>query len=439
MFAMSLQEDAPEEHVPAWKKLGLKLKYAPETNGASITANHLPTVNEKKRKRSSDKDALSPVDSNQSEKRKKTKVKALGSTIDASISNNAFQPPNDSATPSDQESPSRSSGPRKSVSFTPDTKKTDGDSVKQLYKTWLYSTLAKDPSFDPATVNPALQIITPRTISSPTSEASSAHPPTTKKVKKPKDPKKSTAAGGGRSSSRAKESFSSSHQATLDYLHTYHTSPSLWKFSKSRQSYLFRNLFSPGFIPPSFEPALKAYISGLQGEAAKSRLRTMAQKIRAEGSPHVAPAESNDSEKARAQDVMTEDSARARKKHKDKKNSSEVDLDANANANSKEGEKNGVVNEDSTDQKLAAARRIADIVLESIGDEPEVGNGDNDNNNGHKSTNSPPTIMTDVDPPPSRLIKKYRKRKQKARWSNDDDDDSSSSSSANSSSNKVVE
>lgn len=412
---MPLQDDAPEQHVPAWKKLGLKLKYAQEKSD-SITTNHPDTVNEKKRKRSSDKDASPPAESVKNlktKKKKRTKVEALGSTADTS-NPDTFQPsPEDLTVPPDQETPSRPGGTPKSVSFTPDTKKTDGDSVKQLYQTWLYSHLAKDPSFDPSTYNPALQVITPHTISS---TKSLTQPTATKKTKKQKGSKRSKASQES-NSQRADEFSSSPHQATLDYLHTYHTSPSLWKFSKSRQTHLLRHLFSPGFIPPSHDLALTAYLSSLQGEGAKTRLRIAARKIQAED------LESQDLDEAGGAHSAKEDSAQEKQSHTDR-----VERDLKTKDEEKE-EKDVDLN-----KTLPPTRRqMADLVLLTIGNEEEAESKPNTKpetkkagiNDGEKKKTTT-TNGTTTHP------HKKRKRKNKVRTtmtSYDDDDESSSSSS----------
>lgn len=69
----------------------------------------------------------------------------------------------------------------------------------------------------------------------------------------------------------------------LNYLTTHQQSPSTWKFNKSRQSALLRSLFSLTSIPPSYDPALLSYLSGLhKGAAATSRVRNVALECRRE-------------------------------------------------------------------------------------------------------------------------------------------------------------
>ncbi|EZF34224.1 hypothetical protein H109_05355 [Trichophyton interdigitale MR816] len=58
----------------------------------------------------------------------------------------------------------------------------------------------------------------------------------------------------------------------LSYLATYYNSRSEWKFQKNRDTAILKNCFSIDRIPPSYDSALKAYLSGLKGEAAKKRI-----------------------------------------------------------------------------------------------------------------------------------------------------------------------
>ncbi|EGD83928.1 hypothetical protein H112_07610 [Trichophyton rubrum D6] len=58
----------------------------------------------------------------------------------------------------------------------------------------------------------------------------------------------------------------------LSYLATYYNSRSEWKFQKNRDTAILKNCFSIDRIPPSYDFALKAYLSGLKGEAAKKRI-----------------------------------------------------------------------------------------------------------------------------------------------------------------------
>ena len=460
---MSPHNDVPEQHIPAWKKLGLKLKYAQEKSD-SISPNQFEVVNEKKRKRSPlDKDTSSPDGLIKILKKNKTKVEALRPTSDDSNSN-TFQPSQGELTstpPPDQETPTRPGVARKSVSFTPDTKKTDGDSVKQLYQTWLHSHEAKDSSFNPSAFIPDSQVITPHTTSSPTLMTQQMTTmKKTKKAKGSKGPKKASQQSNGQ---RGEEPSPSSHQATLKYLHTYHTNRSMWKFSKNRQSHLLRRLFFPGFIPSSYYLALQAYLSGLQGESAKNLLRRAARKIQVEDL-HVS--QNQDLDKAGAHSAK-EDSTGEKQSHTTR------DLET------KDGEKKEEEEEGEGDvlpkpdlKSTIPRKQIADLVLQIIGND---GNNDNDSDNdvsndnevkeqvkeGKKQLNSesnqkPKSTTTNTNiklsnnqnkhpetnnnithihlhPLPQPYKKRIRKHKARVEPPDDDDDDDDESSSRSSS------
>ncbi|KAL8646294.1 MAG: hypothetical protein Q9210_006220, partial [Variospora velana] len=144
-----------EGHVPAWQRLGLKLKLqdAPVTVEQSPKMSHDDPAIQKKRK--PDDQNHSPGGDHASEKpskkARKSKDQAQPGTATASIQE------------SSAESPARTSKqPRKSVSFSLDTKSEDASSAKDLYNTWIVSQKASDPSFDPSSFKQdALKSITP--------------------------------------------------------------------------------------------------------------------------------------------------------------------------------------------------------------------------------------------------------------------------------------
>lgn len=348
MPTMSSILEPIQKHVPAWKKLGLKLKFAKE-EPEDIPPNQNGTTNRKKRKASTEegeivenvpiersakkpkKSKLGTIDAgevvngygsssyepaNDGETRRKTK-RSKHATDDPTEAINGSSKPSDDPTNAPRASKKvkkskakadvstgsvngkpggtlelESSPPpalrttpaskRKSVSFTPDTKTKDGDSVKGLYKTWVANQIANDPSFDPSTVSPVLQSIVPSTIALPVSPSpvsvTSTSPPTsettTKNNKKPpKRPKTrlpKTSSGPG----------PSRFDPVLSYLTTHKTSPQTWKFSKPHQNQILKHLFSLNHIPSSYDTALLSYIRGLKGTSARARVRKEALAVR---------------------------------------------------------------------------------------------------------------------------------------------------------------
>ncbi|KAL8739541.1 MAG: hypothetical protein Q9190_007667 [Brigantiaea leucoxantha] len=279
-----------DHHVPAWKKLGLKLKTA---RSEPQLPNADPDVAALKRKRQSK--ITDPVVGDNSVERTAKRSK----TSDPQLT----KPPNINGTtpivsheneknliPS---TASKSLSKRKSVSFTPGTKTKDGESTKDLYNTWVASEKESDPSFDPKSFDGALRSPPP-----PSVRLSREAPPPLQKSKSKKRKKKkknkskstqisSTSTSQDRSSTARVEvvdpnnTESATHPA-LTYLETYHSSPSTWKFSKARQSYILKHLFSLSHIPPSYNASLRKYLSGLQSSSACERLRSEALKIQTE-------------------------------------------------------------------------------------------------------------------------------------------------------------
>ena len=350
---MSPITEPAQKHVPAWKKLGLKLKFAKEkpentqssqngtcdsrkrkapakeeygvggaslekstrkvkkvkkaksraeeageaVNGFGISAEPRDEDEPKKKKvRSSDfstKESSKAVNGNKRfsnepaneerplKKVKKSKVKPDISTLsisrkpDGTHQTNASPPPALKSTPTPKE---------KSVSFTPDTKAGDGDSVKGLYKTWLAKQIADDPSFDPSTVSPALRSIVPTIVASSESPSSIISTSTTTSTSKPttKDNKKQIRKSKPRLPKTSLGSDPSRFDPILTYLTTHQTSPQDWKFSKRFQNQIFKHLFSFSHIPSSYDSALHSYIRGLRGTSARSRVRTGALAVREE-------------------------------------------------------------------------------------------------------------------------------------------------------------
>lgn len=379
---MSPIPEAIQKHVPAWKKLGLKLKFAKE-EPEDIQRGRDGTTNRRKRKASAEEEDVvedGPIERSAKKlKKSKSRGKDAGEVVNG-YGSSSYEPLNNGETrkkvkrskhtaddsaeaingdskPSDEPTNSEraskkvkkpkvkanvstgsvngkhgstheqeSSPPpalrttpasnRKSVSFTPDTKTKDGDSVKGLYKTWIANQIATDPSFDPSTVSPALRSIIPSTVPSPgspspslfTSTSPATSKPTTKDSKKtpPKKPKTrlpKTSSGPG----------PSRFDPVLTYLTAHHTSPQTWKFSNPHQNQILKHLFSLGHIPSSYDTALLPYIRGLKGTSARSRVRKEALAIREQDEQWLASDEPSVSEEKMENETVAQCIARRRR------------------------------------------------------------------------------------------------------------------------------
>ena len=315
---MSTTSHVPEliqKHVPAWKKLGLKLKFAKEEPEASQSYEN-GTVKRKRRKVPAEEGEaavenlsverptkrikksklraeetgeavngdLKPSDEpvkveRSSRKAKKSKVKTDMSTVSI---NNRLSGANGQETSLPPASKTTPTSKGKTVSFTPDTKTSDGDSVKGLYKTWIAKQKATDPSFDPSTVSPALRSIIPSTVASLESNSPIVHTSTSNSGSTIIDNKKPTKKKKTRLPKTSSGSGPSRFDPVLTYLTTHRTSPQTWKFSKPHQNQILKHLFSLKHIPPSYDPALLPYIRGLKGSSARSRIRNEALAVREE-------------------------------------------------------------------------------------------------------------------------------------------------------------
>lgn len=267
------------QHIPAWKKLGLKLKSAKELPIHSEDSSN-NEAKSKKRKLADDETAVSEV---KSVKIHRSKHAIIQTSPAPALS--AIEPPEAVATDGNSNGADASSIPlatpprkRKSVAFTPETKLEDGDSTKQLFYAWVAEQIAKDSSFNPQWLGKAFQSFESRSIPEPDTEE------TVKNLKsKSKKKEKSTQNTDKQTvpPTSSTEHETPTHPA-VTYLQQYHTSRPSWKFNKVKQTYILKHLFDIAALPPLLDPALTAYIEGLQGADARSRVQQAAEHIRDE-------------------------------------------------------------------------------------------------------------------------------------------------------------
>ncbi|EKG12337.1 hypothetical protein MPH_10454 [Macrophomina phaseolina MS6] len=305
--------DAPDSasRVPAWKKLGLKLKYANDETPSADAPIPDPTSASKKRSRdephvagsganqSDDKPSETP--SKRSKKRKLEQAGAAGE-IEQSGSTPDKAPKRDKKekkdkkreqksadktalpdrttaapeNPGSQEKAAALSTPvrtlkrKKSVSFTPDTKKSDGDSGQQLFKAWAKGQTASssEDSIVPSTESSAIED------DEPADEPSNISKKDLKKAKK----EQRNAARVATQSTKEDKGL----PPYVTYLDQYHSDRDGWKFNKKHQVDLLKNLFNLYRVPASYDPAVEAYIAGLKGANARYVLKERAQTALAE-------------------------------------------------------------------------------------------------------------------------------------------------------------
>lgn len=137
---------------------------------------------------------------------------------------------------------------RKSVTFTPDTKTSDGNSASNYFKQWVAEQKGSSADFTPAEV---AQFAKPPEVHIANSNPSSCLPlkaPTPGKSKK-KDPSR-----------------------YLNYLAQYYQDRGNWKFNKATQNDVLDNSLNIFRIPEEYLDALLEYVRGLQGAGVIERL-----------------------------------------------------------------------------------------------------------------------------------------------------------------------
>lgn len=278
-MSSSLDSPSPAVRIPAWKRLGLKLKSAQDTPPETASAD-IPSP---KRKR------LGKVDEASSVKKPKLSPDSL------------------KVTPL----PAR----KKSVTFTPETKSKDGDSIKALFSAWVAEQknqeelsapvfqISKWPTVEEAfdttldekerrvqRVNPVKQG-DPEVTDSPKAKDSkkakrkkeTSHLPNSgpTEAESGQEKVKSPAPTKTKKAKKAKPVKDSPTPALpekpfLAYLKQYSDSKDTWKFNKNHQSHLLKHLFNIDVVPSSYTKYLYEYIKGLQGNGVRTRVRDSA-------------------------------------------------------------------------------------------------------------------------------------------------------------------
>jgi hypothetical protein len=181
---------------------------------------------------------------------------------------------------------------RKSVAFTPDTKKVDGSSAQKLFKNWVAEQKATD------TTAAGLADFTAPSVSA-------EEPRDSKKAEKPDNTAKKrtlqklqllesdspTTTGTETARSVTTETTPASNPAATtitkavpkgkkkdrsiytSYLTQYYTDRQNWKFNKARQNDVIDNALNIFRIPDEHSAALSEYVRGLQGAGVIERLR----------------------------------------------------------------------------------------------------------------------------------------------------------------------
>ena len=249
-------------HVPAWKRIGLKLKYEDgESNGA---ASQPSVTNSTSKKRTWDghstENSQHELDS-QTKRRKFDSNLIESQPLDRKVLQKTKAEHRDSLQPVKQK--------RKSVSFASDAKQSDGQSVKELLETWEAEQDSEQGVTQTIAADREKTFLT-----NGNGEIKSS--------KKEKKPRKSKT---GLAQSREVQEANGSGPETgpssfLGYLSEFQQSNDSWKFNKAKQTHLLKRVFDLDQVPWDYNAALKDYLIGLKGDQIKAKLREDAVKIR---------------------------------------------------------------------------------------------------------------------------------------------------------------
>ncbi|KAI9861571.1 MAG: hypothetical protein M1813_005181 [Trichoglossum hirsutum] len=254
-------------YIPAWRRIGLKLKSQENEENEVVAHTDSTTHIEQDGKRTISEAAFGDFRSDQpSKKSERSGSKPTTTTSRPRRTSSDISTHLPLLTPQLKK--------QKSVAFTPETKVDDGDSVKQLFKAWVAEQNAEDCTIQ------AEEIVKDFTSRVPHDEPG-------KRVKKRKQKVKELGRGlderaAGQSPCTASVMNDTHVHSAIAYLLDHHQSKDNWKFNKAKQSYLLKHLFNFDKIPAGYNDALKGYIAGLQGQGVRIRVREAAEKVKAE-------------------------------------------------------------------------------------------------------------------------------------------------------------
>ena len=441
-----------QKHVPAWKKLGLKLKFAREEsedtqlsqNGtfthkkrkalvgeeapvgntpversakkakksklraeeAGEAVNDIETVHDprddiepgKKIKKSNSRtdDSTEALNGNRKALNQPTNgerpLKKTKSTVGTDVSAVSINGKNGGIHKQESSPPpalmTTPASKGKSVSFTSDTKTKDGDSVKGLYKTWIAKQIAIDPSFNPSTISPALRSVIPSMADSPMLPSSVTSTASSNSEPTIRDNRRPKKKAKTRLPKTSSGRGPSRFDAVLSYLTTHQTAPQTWKFSKPHQNQILKHLYSLDQIPSSYDSALLPYIRGLKGASARSRVRKEALAIREDDEKWLV-SEPSETEKIE-NETVAQCNTRRRGEYEAAITRIKRTLAEKEDEHEERDWENPAEKEERSDR--IRKRRRAEIVLWNVGEEEETTEAD--------EVTTPPNTLSDNAGPP---------------------------------------
>mgnify|MGYP003662628681 CR=1 FL=1 len=234
-------------HIPAWRRLGLKLKSAQDSPSTESPATLADETTKRKRTATEDNTASKKL-----KKNSKLPVESSQEPITPQLVR------------------------KKSVTFTPETKYEDGDSIKQLFNSWKAEQQAQDPSFTFGNSNPAFETPEAPRVEE---EIDTKLDEKERRVKRVKPAQEKEGKAKAKKPSKIIKPPTTSSRPFLQYLKQYCESRDSWKFNKNHQNHLLKNAFNLESIPSNHVHFLYEYVKGLQG-GVRTRLRDTAIEIK---------------------------------------------------------------------------------------------------------------------------------------------------------------
>lgn len=266
--------EAMKPNIPAWKRLGLKLKSAQQESvpyaSPMVVAPVVPVAKKEKRKRVI-KDQEAPL------------VKRVKVTKSAKL-----HEPTTDTTPN--KSPITSGRERrKSVTFTPETKTEDGDSIKQLYNGWVAKHPTQAPNFHDLRSRSTSKTSEPTTGAQQIDSAIDKVLQEVEAAKKPKKEKRGKKVRSPKSQKVVKPT--KQLDPAIFYLKLFHEYKDTWKFNKIHQINLLKNAFDIEKLPSEYIELFYSYVAGLKGRA-RTQLRDTAIAVKVKAQEESAEARS---------------------------------------------------------------------------------------------------------------------------------------------------
>ncbi|CZR60461.1 related to SRP40 Suppressor of mutant AC40 of RNA polymerase I and III [Phialocephala subalpina] len=366
-------------HIPAWKRLGLKLKSAQDSSALAGELSIEPNTSKRKRPDTT-------ADDTPAKKSRRSANLLRQSESQVPVTPQLTR--------------------KKSVTFTPETKAEDGDSIKQLFNSWVAEQKSTDLSFQFSNSAPVFKTPEAPRVEEEVDPNLDEKERRVKRVKQPK-PEKPQKSKQPKKPAKVTKPPVPSSRPFLAYLKEYCESRNTWKFNKNHQNHLLRNAFDLEVIPSDHTHHLFEYVRGLQG-GVRTRLRDTALAIKVK-----------DQEDGTA--VIESTMAERQQRDYDLAMKEHVAEMTALNAPSSMGYEEGVLLglSDRAMAKRVAKRLRAERVLEELASSPDgtgasAANGDDDESSQKRLRYSDDTPQ----------LKAPRKRKQRTAA----EDDSSSSS-----------